>query len=401
MKKITYFFIMLLMVSSDFSSSLFASENNLTGNGTESSPYSVTEAIANQGGLKWVEGYIVGNVDGTGMSISTESKFSSPFTITTNILIAVSASENDYTKCLPVQLPAGAVRDGLNLVQNVANLGKKVKLYGSLEAYFTVPGLKSTTFFELEGGVTGGTKPADTSDAIFSESFAASSQGQFTIENVLKPAEISYVWTPTATYGMKASAYVSGTNYATESWLISPSINLTGTSSATLSFEHTGRYFSNMNTEATVWVSENYISGSPVSATWTQVNIPVYMTGTNWTFVNSGNLNLTPFVGKNIKFAFKYTSSSTAAATWEVKNVIVKGSTTGFNNSKLGSNHFYVVTGKLYSSSIETGNKIDIFNIAGSKVKTLYFENGINISEGLNKGIYFIRSGNYTQKIIL
>jgi hypothetical protein len=41
-----------------------------------------------------------------------------------------------------------------------------VKLYGSLEAYFGKPGLKNTSYFELEGGKTGGTKPVDTSNAI-------------------------------------------------------------------------------------------------------------------------------------------------------------------------------------------------------------------------------------------
>ncbi len=41
-----------------------------------------------------------------------------------------------------------------------------MKLYGSLEAYFGKPGLKNTSYFELEGGKTGGTKPVDTSNAI-------------------------------------------------------------------------------------------------------------------------------------------------------------------------------------------------------------------------------------------
>lgn len=103
---------------------------------------SVAEAIADNNGVATVEGYIVG------VTKSTSSySHSSPFTIATNIAIADSPTETDPGKILPVQLPSGYVRSGLNLVDNPGNLGRKVQITGSLEAYFTVPGLKNSSAY--------------------------------------------------------------------------------------------------------------------------------------------------------------------------------------------------------------------------------------------------------------
>ncbi|HRU63785.1 MAG TPA: DUF6359 domain-containing protein, partial [Paludibacteraceae bacterium] len=300
-----------------------------TGEGTETSPYNVIAAIQNQGNSKWVTGYIVGNIDGSGMSITTESKFTPPFTVKTNLLIADSPTETDYKKCLPVQLPAGVVRDGLNLVDKANNLGKKVKLYGSLETYFGVPGLKGVSYFELEDGTSGGTKPSDTSDVIFSETFA-NSKGDFTIVDVIKNPALSYIWTHDASYKcMKASAYANSTNYESESWLISPAINLSGKTNVTLNFEHTIGPASQLGIDKshfTVWVSNNYSTGNPNEATWTKLDLSAssFNTTTPWTFVPVSLTIPSQYLTSNVRIAFKYTSTNTASATWEVKKVEVK-----------------------------------------------------------------------------
>ena len=69
----------------------------------------------------------------------------------TNLLIADNADETDIAKCLAVQLPSGAVRDALNLVDNPGNYKKYVTLTGSLEKYFGVAGLKSVTKYTIDG----------------------------------------------------------------------------------------------------------------------------------------------------------------------------------------------------------------------------------------------------------
>jgi len=298
------------------------------GSGTELDPYNVTKAITNQGAYKWVEGYIVGNVDGTGISITTESKFEAPFTIATNVLIAASATETDYTKCMPVQLPSGAIRTGLNLADNVGNLGKKVKLYGSLEAYFGVAAIKSSSYYELEGGTTGGTKPVDTSDAILNETMLTqTSFGKFTAYSVVG----DQTWTLSTSYGAMITGYVTDTktSYANEDWLISPALDLSGKTSVNLTFDHARGPSASIAIGVSegyysVWVSNDYSTGAPSTATWTQLT-GLTLGTTAWGYVSSGSLSFpTANLKANAKFAFKYISIDGASATWEVKNVVVK-----------------------------------------------------------------------------
>lgn len=121
-----------------------------TTDGTASNPYSVTDALAATSGTGvYVKGYIVGCVNDK--SISSASFDSSNLTSQTNILIAASANETDVNKCMPVQLPAGDVRTALNLKDNPSNYKQEVLLYGNIEKYFGVTGVKSVTYAKLNG----------------------------------------------------------------------------------------------------------------------------------------------------------------------------------------------------------------------------------------------------------
>jgi len=128
------------------------------GAGTYSSPLDVNAAIAlGTADAAWVKGYIVGFV--SGKSIADGATFNTTDgAVATNILVAASASETNYTKCMPVQLPKGDIRSGLNLQDNPSLLGKEVLLYGQLASYFSVPGIKNVSYAEAEGK-TIGTKP--------------------------------------------------------------------------------------------------------------------------------------------------------------------------------------------------------------------------------------------------
>ena len=133
------------------------------GSGTASSPYNVVAAqsVFNTSGAAtnaYVIGYAVGYVDGNGLNEGTAT-FDIPSANETEILIADSPNETDWTKCLPVQLPKGAVREGLDLYANKALFHQQVLLYGSIEKYFGVAGLKSTSYGKWSGGEVG-TAPA-------------------------------------------------------------------------------------------------------------------------------------------------------------------------------------------------------------------------------------------------
>ena len=122
------------------------------GDGTKEKPYTVADVFElknSTGSTKvWVEGFIVGYIKGKTIN---DVIFSASDSVMSNILIAASATINDVSLCLPVQLPSGAMREQLNLKTNPTNLGKSVKLYASLEKYFSVTGVKNTSDCVIEG----------------------------------------------------------------------------------------------------------------------------------------------------------------------------------------------------------------------------------------------------------
>ncbi len=137
-------------------------------------------------------------------------------------------------------------------------------------------------------------------------------QGAFTINDVTLPEELTYVWANDTRYGMKASGYYQKA-YETESWLVSPVFDMTSVTAPVLTFSHTGRYFSNPEQEATLWVKEG-------DGDWQQLTIPTWFTGNDWNFVEA-QVDLSQYAGKKITLGFKYTSTADAAATWEIKTL--------------------------------------------------------------------------------
>lgn len=105
---------------------------------------SVAEAIENNTGTATVKGFIVGTANSSSSYVQNP-----PFTKNTNIGLADSPDETDPAKILPVQLPTGSIRSGLNLVDNPSNFKAEVTITGSLEAYFSTAGLKSPTAFTI------------------------------------------------------------------------------------------------------------------------------------------------------------------------------------------------------------------------------------------------------------
>lgn len=106
----------------------------------------VSQAMASAGAEDvWVSGYIVG-----GDLTSTSASFEEPFTSRTNLLLGPKSGTVSRESCIAVQLPAGSVRDRLNLVDAPSLIGCKVCLKGDLVAsYFGLIGLKNVTEYEV------------------------------------------------------------------------------------------------------------------------------------------------------------------------------------------------------------------------------------------------------------
>ena len=287
----------------------------------EAKEYTVSEALAAFTGVATpavVKGYIVGTVDG---QVYTDGcRFSGSAESKTNILIADNADETDHANCMPVQLPSGAVRNALNLVDNPGNYKKLVTLTGSLEKYFGVPGLKTVTKYAIDGVTP--EEPETPADAYISETFATDF-GAFTTQETVGnfPWVIDYSCA-------KVTGYESASevNYAAESWLVSPAIDFTNEKEAYISFDYVIRYTQSGKVADfnQVLVSTDY-AGDVATATWKAVNYNPQENTADWTFRNSGKIALpAELMGKaNVTVAFKYTSTDTKAGTWEVKNVTV------------------------------------------------------------------------------
>lgn len=158
---------------------------------------------------------------------------------------------------------------------------------------------------------------------VFLEETFATSQGDFTIDNKALPEGSKYVWSHKTYEGkayMYASAFVGGSNKASESWLVSPEVNLTKATSASLTFEHAiNKIAGDMKDQMTLWAKESSASD------WTQLTIPVYPDGKSWTFVKAGVVDLSAYVGTKMQFALKYLSTTESAGAWEVKNIKLSG----------------------------------------------------------------------------
>lgn len=290
------------------------------GTGKEDAPYNVANGIANQGTSAYVEGYIVGvyNFDKSDQFVFGVD------TIATSILIA---DETGTPKVfMPVQLPSGDVRKGLNLKENPDNLGQKVVLYGSLDKYCGKPGLKSVTYAKL-GDKEFGSKPADVTDAIFNETLMTEeSFNKFTVYSV----KGDFQWVFDAKYGAKMSGFDNDTKSSLEQedWLITPAMDLNG-KDVVLSFDHARGPAAEITTGIaegwyTVWVSSDYTDGDPNSATWTQIE-GVTHGESAWGYVSSGELVIpSDNLKANARIAFKYICTNEKSATWEIKNVVVR-----------------------------------------------------------------------------
>ena len=300
------------------------------GSGTADDPYNVAAGISQQTGIvAWVHGYIVGAVkDGqehNTVSSNDDIDWVAPFGRATNVLIADDASCNDIANCLIVKMPAGsALRSQVNLKDHPENLGKELAVNGTLKSGFGRPGVDSPgteSDFVFDGGDPTPPEPPTPGESIFSETFA-NGQGTFDIKDVSLPSGLTYVWTHVSNYScMKANGFYQHAN-AAESWLVSPVIDMSGVSTATLTFDHAANFAAPQG-YFFVMVSTDY-AGDVTSATWTELNVSAWPDhNSNWTFVNA-SADMTAYAGQNVTIAFKYTSAEDHCGAWEVKNIVVE-----------------------------------------------------------------------------
>jgi len=148
----------------------------------------------------------------------------------------------------------------------------------------------------------------------------------WSVEYVGTIGELTYVWRLDSSYGLRASAYKSGVYYPTDAWAISPVMNFKKAVSPILTFQEAQKYGgSPLEDYLQVLISTDYSGqGGQSAATWTDITDQLVGTrpdGSSWEFSDI-SVDLSVYAGEtNVNVAFRYISTETVAATWEVKNV--------------------------------------------------------------------------------
>jgi hypothetical protein len=184
--------------------------------------------------------------------------------------------------------------------------------------YSTYNGAKQFAIRDLNDVIFA--KKCETTNLI-NEGFASGTLGVFKQYSVLGNAIWQY-----GTYGGKYYATISGyeTSDANEDWLISPPVNLDLYSEETLIFQTATKYSDPTGT-LKLYYSSNYSgTGTPTAAAWTEIT-GFNLSSGNFTWVSSGNIDLSSISGNKVYFAYKYTCTATNTPTWELTNIKLRG----------------------------------------------------------------------------
>ena len=287
--------------------------NPPVGEGTAASPYNVTAALNYTTGLG-ADKESDDDVYVKGIISSIKYTYSAKYgTATYNI--SADGKENDvFTVYGSYFFDNQPWQDGNTQIavgDEVVVCGKVVYYGGTTPEFVN----KKNWLVSLNGKTSDGGASGPTSLDV---DFKANGQGDWAIKDLVELAEgISHVWAYDAKYGMKASAYVGGARYETDSWLISPALNLAN--GATLTFSQAQRYGS--GSDLHVMASTTYKGGAVNVSEWTEISIDQWPDGSNWQYITS--TGKVP-AGSNVTIAFRYTSTTSTAATWEIESLSVK-----------------------------------------------------------------------------
>lgn len=131
----------------------------------------------------------------------------------------------------------------------------------------------------------------------------------------------------TGNYYALATGFQAGSN-ATELWLVSPALDFSDLNAALLNFKSSTNF---NGPQLQLLVATNYdgVSNPSTQGDWNGT-INNLTSAVNWSpggfaWTDSGNINLEDFLGlSSVHIAFKYTSTSTQAATWQIDDILVK-----------------------------------------------------------------------------
>lgn len=207
------------------------------------------------------------------------------------------------------------------------------------------------------------------------------------------------VWDRENTFGVGSTPCArmsgfSGSAFENEDWLISPSLDFDNYVNEVITFMNAKNYTGN---DLELLVSTDYDGGAdPNAATWTELSYT--LSPGSWEWTESGEVDLSTYNGAAVYVAFKFTSTSSESATWEVDNIEIKGEEDLSSDNEISIADFLKVypnpSNGIVNISKPEGkfNSVKIITSTGRVVSEHEWNlsvAGLDLSD-LNKGVYFI-----------
>ena len=201
----------------------------------------------------------------------------------------------------------------------------------------------------------------------------------------------SALWTSDSQYGAKISGYINGKNTESEAYLISPAVTA---NNIILNFSSWFNYDGNA---LELLYSTDYDPNTmqPTDATWNNISENATWPTETFKWVESGDIELQDFTSP-IRFAFRYTSTTDGASTWEITDLTIKeGLASGI--ATVEANGMKVINGKGEITIVtDTPASVAIYTLTGAQVRQIELAEGNNVVT-LPAGIYIINR----QKVVV
>lgn len=172
---------------------------------------------------------------------------------------------------------------------------------------------------------------AANSQTYFSDDFEGGSltgNEAWTVQSISNPDAVDeWVYGTVSGNYAKCSNHTGGAggiDHVLNSWLISPSMNLSAGTAVDLSFDNVTRY-GTLNMKVQISTDYDGSSDPTVQGTWTDIT-NLYTLDTDdftWSLVTAGTADISAYISANTYIAFEFIGSATDGPTWEVDNVLV------------------------------------------------------------------------------
>lgn len=227
---------------------------------------------------------------------------------------------------------------------------------------------------------------------IHSQDFNDRTFGSWTAVSVIGDQQ----WTIDTIHGIgnTSCARISGyatTSNANEDWLISPKLNFANYTSEIIQFYSAKNY---TGPDIQVMVSTDYSGlGNPNLAYWENLDAVLSPGGWAWTF--SENVDIANFASGNLYTAFKYTSTATESATWEIDDIKIWGhQEIGIEQTKIHQISISPNPAREFVKiSIQHPSELLLYSLTGEKLLQIHLSQGTNSLnlQDYPSGIYIIK----------